>query len=80
LGHGFFGEYTERFRPDDDPSCPCGQLRQTLDHALRDCPLHAQARNTLPKVSGPLQDSILFDTQAGLDALAQSLSTSSAFT
>ncbi|KAF8760880.1 Reverse transcriptase (RNA-dependent DNA polymerase) [Rhizoctonia solani] len=30
LGHGFFGEYRERFRPDDDPSCPCGQPGKLL--------------------------------------------------
>ncbi|KAH7332655.1 hypothetical protein B0J17DRAFT_551666, partial [Rhizoctonia solani] len=78
-GHGFFGEYRERFRPDDDPSCPCGLHRQILDHVLRDCPLHAEARGTLRKVSGPLLDSMLFGTLAGLDALAQFLSASSAF-
>ncbi|KAF8675290.1 Reverse transcriptase (RNA-dependent DNA polymerase) [Rhizoctonia solani] len=24
MGHAFLSEYRERFRPDDDPSCPCG--------------------------------------------------------
>ncbi|KAF8709317.1 Reverse transcriptase (RNA-dependent DNA polymerase), partial [Rhizoctonia solani] len=80
LGHGFFGEYRERFRPDDDPSCPCGQPRQTLDHVLRDCHIHTEARNFLRRVSGPMLDSILFGTQAGLEALAQFLGASSAFT
>ncbi|KAJ1300689.1 hypothetical protein OPQ81_002336 [Rhizoctonia solani] len=80
LGHGFFGEYRERFRPDDDPSCPCGQPRQTLDHVIRDCPLHSDARRALRKVSGPMLDSAIFGTQAGLTALAQFLSASNAFT
>ncbi|KAF8692069.1 Reverse transcriptase (RNA-dependent DNA polymerase), partial [Rhizoctonia solani] len=80
LGHGFFGKYREQFRPDNDPSCPCGQPRQTLNHVLRDCHIHTEARNFLRRVSGPMLDSILFGTQAGLEALAQFLGASSAFT
>ncbi|KAG8726725.1 hypothetical protein FRC11_014619, partial [Ceratobasidium sp. 423] len=78
-GHHFFGEYRERFRSDDDPSCPCGQPRRTLDHVLRERPLHSEARGILRKVSDPLLDSALFGTQAGLDALVQFLGTSNAF-
>ncbi|KAH7320533.1 hypothetical protein B0J17DRAFT_685092 [Rhizoctonia solani] len=54
LGHVFFGEYRERFRPDSDTSISCGQPRQTLDHVLCDCLLHTEACGTLRKVSSPL--------------------------
>ncbi|KAF8761872.1 Reverse transcriptase (RNA-dependent DNA polymerase) [Rhizoctonia solani] len=62
MGHAFLGEYRERFRPDDDPSCPCGAPRQTLDHVLQACPSFNLARHTLREVSGPMLSSTLFGT------------------
>ncbi|ELU36392.1 COG4 transport domain-containing protein [Rhizoctonia solani AG-1 IA] len=73
MGHAFFGEYRERFRPNDDPSCPCGAPRQTLDHVLRACPSFDLARHTLREVSGPMLSSTLFGTTAGLRAVAKFL-------
>lgn len=37
LGHGFFGEYYDRFVPNEDPNCPCGSVTvQSLRHVLLD--------------------------------------------
>ncbi|QRW27253.1 COG4 transport domain-containing protein [Rhizoctonia solani] len=79
MGHAFLGEYRERFRPDDDPSCPCGAPRQTLDHVLRACPSFDLARHTLREVSGPMLSSTLFGTTAGLRAVAKFLNSTDAF-
>src|SRR5262249_52994100 len=37
-GHCFCGEYYDSFVPTETVSCPCGELFQTRDHILRDCP------------------------------------------
>ncbi|KAF8760808.1 Reverse transcriptase (RNA-dependent DNA polymerase) [Rhizoctonia solani] len=79
MGHAFLGEYRERFRPDDDPSCPCGAPRQTLDHVLRACPSYDHARLSLRKASGPILNSSLFGTTSGLRALATFINSTDAF-
>ena len=79
LDHGFFGEYYSRFVPTEDVDCPCGELIQTLQHVLYDCPLHNEARTRMYEVSGPLHPSCLFGTVPGLRAIASFLSSSSAF-
>ena len=48
-GHGFFKEYSVRFRPhaDDNIICPCIALPPrhfTREHVLTQCPLHASPR------------------------------------
>jgi hypothetical protein len=51
-GHAFTGEYTARFRgnklpqplPEEAVACPCGELPQTAEHVLIDCPLYEDAR------------------------------------
>ncbi|KAG9091012.1 hypothetical protein FRC06_000748, partial [Ceratobasidium sp. 370] len=69
LGHCFVGEYALRFRPGDDPSCPCDpDTLQTMTHVLLECPLHSAARRALRKASPFLQLSDLFGTFAGLRA------------
>ena len=49
LGHGFFPEYSTRFRPqaDDNLICPCAALPPRLHtrrHILLQCPLHVTSR------------------------------------
>lgn len=51
-GHAFTGEYTARFRgnklpqplPEEAVACPCGELPQTSEHILIECPLYEDAR------------------------------------
>ncbi|KAG9074172.1 hypothetical protein FRC06_010886, partial [Ceratobasidium sp. 370] len=60
-GHCFVGEYALRFRPGDDPSCPCDHdTLQTITHVLFECPTHTVARRSLRKASPYLLRSDLF--------------------
>jgi ribonuclease HI len=80
LGHGFFGEYYERFKIPERISCPCGQSRvQTIRHVLCTCPFHIEPRMLLRKVTRSLNLKVLFGTRKGLQALLSFLAASSAF-
>ncbi|QRV96583.1 extracellular metalloproteinase MEP [Ceratobasidium sp. AG-Ba] len=80
LGHGFFGEYYQRFKVDEPAECQCDhQTLQTIAHVIRHCPLLDVARAILRKVSKPVLLSDLFGTIKGLRALAVFLNFSNAF-
>ena len=41
-----------KFKICTSPNCPCGNIAQTAEHVLQDCPLHAELRQqTWPKPS-----------------------------
>jgi hypothetical protein len=45
-GHAFIGSYTQHFYPRHTPeqiACTCGELVQTVEHLLLNCPLHNAA-------------------------------------
>ena len=55
-----------------DHNCECGQL-ETVEHVLKECPLHPAERDLLRKVSPELDSKILLDTKKGLGAVVKFL-------
>ena len=53
-------------------NCECGQL-ETVEHVLKECPLHPAERDLLRKVSPELDPKILLDTKKGLGAVVKFL-------
>jgi hypothetical protein len=53
-------------------NCECGQL-ETVEHVLKECPLHSAERDYLRKVSPELDPKILLDTKKGLGAVVKFL-------
>jgi hypothetical protein len=48
VGHGFFSDYSTRFRkdlPDESHFCPCGTAPHTMMHLIYDCPRFQHIRN-----------------------------------
>jgi hypothetical protein len=48
VGHGFFSDYSTRFRkdlPDESHFCPCGSAPRTMMHLIYDCPRFQHIRN-----------------------------------
>ncbi|KAJ7321348.1 hypothetical protein DFH08DRAFT_637798, partial [Mycena albidolilacea] len=43
-GHYFSGEYYSRFIPSENVDCICGEVYQTREHLLRECPRHVDQR------------------------------------
>jgi hypothetical protein len=52
--------------------CEYGQL-ETVEHVLKECPLHSAERDYLRKVSPELDPKILLDTKKGLGAVVKFL-------
>ena len=55
-----------------DHHCECGQL-ETVEHVLREFPLHTAERDLLRKVSPELNLKILLDTKKSLDVVVKFL-------
>ncbi|QRV95516.1 Reverse transcriptase from mobile element jockey protein [Ceratobasidium sp. AG-Ba] len=80
LGHGFFGEYYDRFNIDEPAECPCGDAPiQTIAHVIKHCTLFDRSRAILRKASKPVLFSDLFGSVTGLKALLNFLSVCRAF-
>ena len=72
-GHGVLGKYFRTRGIDErDHNCKCGQL-ETVEHVLKECPLHPAERDLLRKVSPELDPKILLDTKKGLGAVVKFL-------
>ena len=72
-GHGVLGKYFRTRGIDErDHNCECGQL-ETVEHVLKECPLHPAERDLLRKVSPELDPKILLDTKKGLGAVVKFL-------
>ena len=72
-GHGVLGKYFRTRGIDErDHNCECGQL-ETVEHVLKECPLHPAERDLLRKVSPELDPKILVDTKKGLGAVVKFL-------
>ena len=80
-GHGFFGEYYQRFVPSCSPYCVCANppavpIIETREHILFECPRYSLHRPILK--NRPLAN--LLDPDLGLDDLVKFLRKSGAFT
>ena len=72
-GHGVLGKYFRTRGIDErNHNCECGQL-ETVEHVLKECPLHPAERDLLRKVSPELDPKILLDTKKGLGAVVKFL-------
>jgi hypothetical protein len=67
IGHGALEKYFQmRCINEKNHYCECGQL-ETVEHVLKECPLHSAERDCLKKVSPEL------DTKKGLGAVVKFL-------
>ena len=72
-GHDVLGKYFRTRGIDErNHNCECGQL-ETVEHVLKECPLHPAERDLLRKVSPELDPRILLDTKKGLGAVVKFL-------
>jgi hypothetical protein len=72
-GHGVLGKYFEmRCINERNHYCKCGQL-ETVEHVLKECPLHLAKRNYLRKDFPELDFKIILDTKKGLGAIVKFL-------
>ncbi|KDQ56380.1 hypothetical protein JAAARDRAFT_310447 [Jaapia argillacea MUCL 33604] len=46
-GHGFIGDYDNRFVPTETTLCSCGALMQTRDHIIQVCPTYDDCRHLI---------------------------------
>ena len=79
-GHGFFGEYYNRFVPSESVDCKCGEPYQTREHLLCECPQYEDQRHVLREASRDLSLPEILGTKDGIAALAKFLEASGAFT
>ena len=74
----FFGEHFRIFYQGLDKKAKLKvdwtiNLLETVEHILKECPLHPVEREVLRKVSPELDLKILLDTKKGLDAVVKLL-------
>ncbi|KAF8206201.1 hypothetical protein K438DRAFT_1714509 [Mycena galopus ATCC 62051] len=79
-GHGFTGEFYNRFIFSEDVDCPCGEVFQTREHLLCECPQYEGQRHILREASRDLSLPDILGTKEGVAALAKFLEESGAFT
>ena len=70
-GHGFYGEYHERFNHEINPICRCGSGVESIAHALAFCPMQEGKRHILVSVSKDVISKELFASHAGLMAVSK---------
>ncbi|KAK0212341.1 hypothetical protein DFS33DRAFT_1247902, partial [Desarmillaria ectypa] len=79
-GHGYIGEYYAQFVPSENVDCPCGELFQTREHIIHECPLYEMQRGILRNVSRTLYLPDILGTKEGIAALGEFIENSGAFT
>jgi ribonuclease HI len=82
-GHGYTGEFRQTFLPhlNEPTSCPCDNVtHQTREHILRECERYSQHREVLKKVSNTISLPDVLGSREGIQALAEFLKKSGAFT
>ncbi|CAK5263969.1 unnamed protein product [Mycena citricolor] len=79
-GHGYTGEFYQRFNIPEDVDCPCGETVQTREHILRECPLYDAQRPIIRATSANFGLRDILGTKEGIVALAEFLKESGAFT
>ena len=72
-GHGVLGKYCRTRGIDvQDHNCACSQL-ETVEHVLKECPLHPVERDLLRKVSPELDPRFVLDIRKGLGVVVRFL-------
>jgi hypothetical protein len=79
-GHGYIGEFYQRFVPSENVNCICGEPLQTREHLLRECPRYETHRHILRQVSRDISLPEILGTRDGIRALSEFLEKSGAFT
>jgi ribonuclease HI len=79
-GHGYIGEYYQRFNIDDESRCREDNCLQTRQHILCDCTCYRQHHHILKKITNTMSLQVLFGSIKGLKAVAAFIETSGAFT
>ena len=82
-GHVYTGEFRQSFLPlSPDPThCPCNnEILETRNHIIRECPRYTRECNILSKASQALALSEILGTTHGIEALAEFIAKSNAFT
>ncbi|KII90005.1 hypothetical protein PLICRDRAFT_74067, partial [Plicaturopsis crispa FD-325 SS-3] len=80
LGHAFMGEYYAKFKLPEPVECPCGEPYQTREHLIRDCLLYEEHRHILREASEQISLPEILGTEEGIEALAEWMEKSGAFT
>ncbi|KAG7447139.1 uncharacterized protein BT62DRAFT_1004717, partial [Guyanagaster necrorhizus] len=73
-------EYYSQFVPSKNVDCPCGELFQTREHILRECPLYEEQRGILRNVSRTIYLPDILGTKEGITALSEFMENTGAFT
>ncbi|KAL1740942.1 RnaseH domain, transposon factor [Schizophyllum fasciatum] len=79
-GHGYTGEFYNAFLRDVNSNCPCGELLQTRQHILAECPIFEGHHHLLREASNGLSLPILMGTKKGIAALTEFVAASGTFT
>ena len=80
-GHGYTGEFRQRFFPSEPFLCPCGDGSvETREHVLTSCTRYDAHRWILREVSRDVVLSEILGTPKGIEALTVFLDQSGAFT
>ncbi|KAF5366508.1 hypothetical protein D9757_012170 [Collybiopsis confluens] len=77
--HGFIGEYYAQFVPSKSVQCQCGHCFQTREHILQSCKTYNDHRHILWDASDDLNLEELLGTEEGIEAVAEFIKTSGAF-
>jgi hypothetical protein len=79
-GHSYTGEYYKWFHIEEETTCSCGEEIQSREHILRECPKYDSHRHILKEVSKDVALQEILGTKKGIEALAEFIEASGAFT
>ena len=76
FNHGYFKAYLHRINKIDNDSCKCG-ARETPEHLIKSCSIYTQQQRAMKEILNVRELSlpVIFNTQKGLQALAEYVKT-----